>query len=175
MFLVDQVDVAVRLDVIRPGRADRSRETGIPIAEVWNERERAGRVINQCPLPEEGTRPPMTTLDELFTDPYLPEVGDVYWVATEILDAYDIEPRRPAVVVQVPESLNGRITVVTRTTQPGKPGVPHDPDPDLDLQKPGTFSYVRTAEARLWKRPHVEWMGTLDEDVLKSVIEERLG
>lgn len=117
----------------------------------------------------------MTSLDDLFTDPYLPAVGDVYWVETAILDAYDVEPRRPAVVVQVPETLDGRITVVTRTTKPGIPGVAHDPDPDLGLRKPGTFSYVRTAEARLWKRPHVEWMGTLDEDALKLVIEECLG
>jgi hypothetical protein len=105
----------------------------------------------------------------------LPEVGDVYWVATEILDAYDIEPRRPAVVVLVPATLDGRITVVTRTTRPGIPGVPHDPDPNLGLRKPGTFFYVRTAEARLWKRPHVEWMGTLDEEVLRLIIEDRLG
>lgn len=117
----------------------------------------------------------MSELDELFTDPYLPVVGDVYWIATEILDGYDVEPRRPAVVVQVPSTVDGRITVVTRTSQPGVPGVSHDPDPDLGLDKPGTFSYLRTAEARLWKRPQVEWMGMLDENLLKLIIEDRLG
>lgn len=151
------------------------------IGEVQDEREktRMGWIIRQR-LSDRlssagGGGGSMSQLDELLTDPYLPMVGEVYWIATEILDGYDVEPRRPGVVVQVPATLDGRITVVTRTTQPGKPGVSHDPDPDLDLHKRGTFSYVRTAEARLWKRPHVEWMGTLDEDLVKLIIEDRLG
>lgn len=147
-----------------------------PAGEVQNERAEIGlrRITDasvQAWCSVDRGRLSVTTLDDLFTDPYLPEVGDVYWVETEILDAIDVEPKRPAVVVEVPENLDGRIRVVTRTTEPGKPGVPHDPVPELGLRKRGTFSYIRTAEARLWKRPQVEWMGVLSEDVLKSVVE----
>lgn len=117
----------------------------------------------------------MTFLADLFTDPYLPDPGDLYWIDTDILEGRDKKPRRPGVVVTVPATLYGRITVVTRTTKENVSGVRHPAEPPLGLHEPGVFAYLRTAEAQLWRRPRVEWMGRLDEDVLKEVVEEFLG
>jgi hypothetical protein len=114
-------------------------------------------------------------LHNLLADPFLPVVGEVYWVATEILDRRDEKPRRPAVVIKVPASLNGRVVVVTRTTDLDAPGVPHGASPELDLDVEGVFAQLRTAEARLWYKPNVEWLGPLGKFLLEKVIEEFLG
>jgi len=107
---------------------------------------------------------------EGFDDPYLPAVGDLFLVSTAILDAVDVHPRRPGVVIEIPANLGGRIQLVTRTRNLKQAGVPHPPMPSADLYEPGVFAYPRSAEALLWKREHVTWLGVLDAQTLAAVL-----
>jgi len=75
------------------------------------------------------------------------------------------------VVIEVPASVEGRITVVTRTSQPVKKGIPHDPMPEIGLRKPGVFANLGSAPAVLWTPRNVQHLGRLPEDVLSRVIE----
>lgn len=108
---------------------------------------------------------------ESLDDPYLPAVGDLFLVNTAILDAVDVHPRRPAVVIEVPTNLQGRIYVVTRTRNLKRSGVTHPPMPSADLHDKGVFAYLRSAEAIMWKHEHVTYLDVLDEGTLKDVLE----
>ena len=103
-------------------------------------------------------------------DPYLPKVGELYLVAKEILGVVDVHPKRPAVVIEVPFDINGRIHLVTRTTDLDRPGVPHAAMPSEHLYQAGVFGYLRSAAAIVWKRPHVEFIGILDAETLDAVM-----
>ena len=68
----------------------------------------------------------MITLPYADMRPYLPGVGEVYRVDPGIVGPARRGPGRPVsvLVVQVPATVNGRITVVTRTaSREGAPGV----------------------------------------------------
>jgi hypothetical protein len=108
----------------------------------------------------------------LDDSPYLPDVGELYWVDTTILDAYDKKPRRPALVLVVPAELTGRITLATRTSDTARSGVRHDPDPALGLRLEGVFHYLRTAEAQLWTPGHVTYMDRVDPQLLADVLQD---
>ena len=113
----------------------------------------------------------MSLVLEGFDEPYLPEVGDLFLVSTVILDAIDIHPRRPAVVIEVPVVMSGRIYVVTRTRDMDRSGVPHAPFPEADLYEHGVFAYLRSTEAILWRRSNVTYLERLDEGTLNKVLE----
>jgi hypothetical protein len=103
----------------------------------------------------------------------LPGVGEVYWVDSAIIDPKDKKPDRPVLVVDVPATLNGRITIVTRTTNEGRaPGIPSPVDQELGLNKPGVWGYLRSAESNLWTPSMVEYRGVVDLAVLLAVREE---
>jgi len=105
--------------------------------------------------------------------PYLPDPGDVYWVDTSILDNHDPKSKRPALVVRVHHSLTGRIIVVTRTTNLTRtPGVPSPSDRSLQLNKPGIWGHLASAEASLWTPSMVTWCGSVDAAHLKAVRRE---
>jgi mRNA-degrading endonuclease toxin of MazEF toxin-antitoxin module len=107
------------------------------------------------------------------TGPYLPGVGEVYWVDSSIIHPDDRRPDRPVLVVQVPASVNGRLTIVVRTsTQDRAPGIASPEDPELGLDQPGAWSYLRSVEAYLWTPSVVEFRGTVDLAVLRAVREE---
>lgn len=113
------------------------------------------------------------TVFGLRDDPYLPNPGDVYWVDTSILDNHDPKPKRPALVARVPHSLTGRIILVTRTTDLTRtPGVPSPPDRSLQLNKPGIWGYVASAEASLWTPSMVTRCGVGDAAHLRAVRQE---
>lgn len=114
----------------------------------------------------------MIFVPHLDDGPYAPEVGELYWIDTTILDAYDKRPRRPGLVVEVPADPNGRLTIVTRTTNIDRPGVYHDADPGLGLNRPGVFAYLRTAEAHLWTPELVTYLDRVDAELLAQVLEE---
>ncbi len=114
----------------------------------------------------------MILIPHLDHSPYLPDVGELYWVDTTILDAYDKKPRRPALVLVVPVELTGRITLATRTTDLNKSGVRHDADPALGLTKEGIFHYLRTAEAQLWRPDTVTYMDRVEPQLLAHVLRE---
>ena len=93
----------------------------------------------------------MIEIPHLNMGPYLPGVG----------------------VVAVPATVNGCITIVTRTSNEHRtPGIPSPPDSELGLNKPGVWGYVRSAEANLWTPSMVQFKGTVDLSVLTAVLEE---
>lgn len=75
-------------------------------------------------------------------------------------------------VVRAPASATDVVVVITRTTDPGVPGVAHPPDPSLGLAEPGVFSlrYLRHAEARHFRPPQVAHAGRLPEPYLSRVL-----
>jgi hypothetical protein len=103
-------------------------------------------------------------------DPYLPAVGEVYWVDSTIIHPRDKKNDRPVLVVDVPSTLTGRITMVTRTTNEDRtPGVPSPAVSELGLNKPGVWGYVRSAEVSLWTPSMVEYRGSVELAVLVAV------
>ena len=102
-------------------------------------------------------------------NPSLPNAGDVYWVDTIVLDGRDPKLDRPVLVVGVPQE-SDYITVVTRTTDLAQPGAYSAADPNLDLNKPGVWSWPRTAEVSMWFPPRVRWCGAVDKSELEEVI-----
>ena len=109
----------------------------------------------------------------LRDDPCLPDPGDVYWVDTSILDNHDPKSKRPALVARVPHSLTGRIILVTRTTDLTRtPGVLSPPDRNIQLNKPGIWGHVASAEASLWTPSMVTWCGCVNAAHLQAVREE---
>jgi hypothetical protein len=115
----------------------------------------------------------VTTTDPL-DEPFLPVLGDLYWISTLILWSGDRKPTRPVVVVEVPPDGLGRIAVVTRTSDTARKGVPHEPMPELGLQKPGVFADYGSTEAVLWTPRNVRRLGVLQSDILAKV-KERFG
>jgi len=92
----------------------------------------------------------------------LPNRGDVYMVRGSIQDPVDKKYSRRAVVVWVPCDINGRIKIITRTTNLRRRGIPSPIDLSMDLDEEGVWGYYRTVEARLWVPPEVRFLGTLD-------------
>lgn len=103
----------------------------------------------------------------------LPLVGEVYRVDTWILSGSDPKVSRPVVVVRSPSGQLERVFVITRTKDVSKPGVRHPADPKLRLSLEGVFSLknLRSAEARYFKPPQVQLMGTLEDPYLSEVLE----
>ncbi len=99
----------------------------------------------------------------------LPTVGSVFWVAGHIHNPRDTKPGRYAVVVSVPNTVNGRITIVTRTTQLDRPGVKSPKGTALGFSKPGVWGHIRTVEGHLWAPPDVSSKGQLDQATLTAV------
>ena len=82
-------------------------------------------------------------------EPYEPDVGRVYWLRRPLLDPDDPKPKRPSVVMAVPDDEYGQITIVTRSATE-RNGEFHPKDPANGLTKPGWFSRMRTVPALLW-------------------------
>jgi hypothetical protein len=102
--------------------------------------------------------------------PFVPNVGELYWVATQILLLPDPKEWRPAVVVERPSGPFGRVHVVTRTTDTTRKGVEHQPVAELGLRLPGVFWRYSTAEARMWTPGTCRLMGMLDAVTLRRVM-----
>ncbi len=115
----------------------------------------------------------MIEIPHLDDDPYLPDVGEVYWVDSAIVQPADKKSDRPALVVAVPASPLGRITIVTRTSNiKRQPGVASPRDDALGLNKSGVWGYVGTAEAALWTPSMVTFLGVVESVVLGEVRKE---
>ncbi len=104
-------------------------------------------------------------------DPFVPLVGELYWVNTQILWSGDREPTRPLVVIEVPSEGLGRIAVVTRTSDTTRKGVSHDPVPELGLNRPGVFADFGSTESVLWTPRNVRRLGVLESEILAKVME----
>ncbi|HEY7873839.1 MAG TPA: hypothetical protein VIG64_01835 [Actinomycetota bacterium] len=113
----------------------------------------------------------ITGNDKPLDEPFMPAVGDLYWLNTQILWSGDRKPTRPVVVIETPAEEPGRIAVVTRTTDTTRKGVPHDPVPELGLRRPGVFADFASTESLLWTLRNVRRLGVLASDVLAKVME----
>lgn len=105
-----------------------------------------------------------------MANPFLPNAGEVYWVNTRVLNGVDLKRHRPVLVVSVPQTGYDYITVVTRTTDLTQLGAYSDADLNLDLNKPGVWSWPRTAGLSMWFPPWVSWCGAVDRSELEEVI-----
>lgn len=102
--------------------------------------------------------------------PFVPNVGELYWVCTEIMLLPDPKEWRPAVVVERSAGPFGRVHVVTRTTDTTRKGIEHQPVAALGLRHPGVFWRYSSAEARMWTPRNCRLMGMLDTVTLRRVM-----
>jgi hypothetical protein len=106
-------------------------------------------------------------------EPFLPVVGQVYLVNTNIFTlGNDPAAARPAVVVAVPADPGSRfpIALATRTSKPVPGGVKHPADPALKLEYDGVFADSASVEQQLWRPENVVLRGTLPEPYLSDVL-----
>ena len=101
--------------------------------------------------------------------PYIPDVRRIYWVNTVLLDADDEKPKRPVVVMRIPETTSGTVTVVVRSTTE-KNGPPHDACPEHGLNETGHFSRLRAVSCELWTPEYVESCDLLLDEVTFSYV-----
>jgi hypothetical protein len=100
--------------------------------------------------------------------PFLPVAGELYWVDTLLYTASDPAPRRPAVVLDVPEPPHSPIRIATRTTNLDVRGVLHAAQPQWTLDE-GVFSDLNLVKKNEWCSPRVSLIGSLDTDTLDAV------
>ena len=100
--------------------------------------------------------------------PFIPAVGELYWVDTLLYTASDPAPRRPAVVVDVPEPAHSPIRIATRTTNLKVRGVPHPAQPQWGLEE-GVFSDLNLVKKDEWCSPRVTSIGALDNETMDSI------
>jgi hypothetical protein len=103
------------------------------------------------------------------SQPYIPDVGRLYWLESELLDPHDPEERRPGVVVSAPETLFGTVNVAMRSTTDGY-GVAHDQCHDLGLGKAGHFSRLRPVQCQLWTPDAARSSELLDAETFAWVL-----
>lgn len=115
------------------------------------------------------TSPPGRVLGALPGGEFVPEEGTVYWADTTILPPGDPEHRRPVVVVAAPQTVDGTVTVVSRSGTDDF-GIEHFADPLLGLSSPGRFSRLHPVPGQLWTSRNVTPIGPLDGAVLAAVV-----
>jgi hypothetical protein len=103
-------------------------------------------------------------------DPFVPSIGELYLVRTDILLLPDPKPWRPAVVIERPAGPFGRVHLVTRTTETTRKGVEHPAVPALGLDLTGVFWRYSSAEAMAWTRRNCRLLGLLDTVTLRRVM-----
>lgn len=109
------------------------------------------------------------------SDPFLPNIGDLYWVDGLLYGRGDPAHRRPAVVLEVPSPIHSPIQIVTRTSDLTVRGVRHTSTAELALdEEEGVFSDLCNVSKDQWRSPHVEHIGTLDAETMNAV-RERFG
>lgn len=99
----------------------------------------------------------------------LPTFGEVYKVAGHIQNPRDKKPNRRALVVWVPGDLNGRIRLVTRTTDTVRKGVPSPKDFAMGFDRDGVWGHYRSVDARLWVPPDIVYVGVLDPSIVDEI------
>ncbi len=100
--------------------------------------------------------------------PFLPLAGEFYWVDTLLYTASDPAPRRPAVVLDVPEPAHSPIRIATRTTNLAVRGVLHSAQPQWSLEE-GVFSDLSLVRKDDWCSPRVTLIGSVDPDTMAAV------
>ena len=107
--------------------------------------------------------------------PFVPQVGDVFLVVPYLLySSTDTASVRPAVVIEVPERIDARIRIVTRTSDLRVGGIRHGVAPQLGLDRPGVWSNLVSVERSLWCPQAARWKGPLESAILEDVLERFL-
>lgn len=101
----------------------------------------------------------------------LPIFGEVYKVRGHIQIPTDKKWDRRAVVVGVPIDPDGRVRIVTRTSELKRKGVISPIDAELGFDLPGVWGHYRSVDARLWVPPDIAFVGVLDPAVVKAICE----
>jgi len=99
----------------------------------------------------------------------LPTFGEVYKVAGHIQNPRDKKPNRRALVVGVPGGVDGRIRLVTRTTDTYRKGVPSPKNRAMGFDREGVWGHYRSVDARLWVPPDVVYVGVLDSLTVQKI------
>ena len=106
---------------------------------------------------------------DLLHEYWPPDLGGLYWVDKEVFGRTDPKPRRPYVVVALPDVGRPDLVVVRRSTTAGT-GVSHDEHREVGLQK-GWFCELRSAPTALWTVKMVSEVGlVLTEEELAWVM-----
>lgn len=93
----------------------------------------------------------------------------MYKVRGDIQIPTDKKWDRRAVVVGVPSDVDGRVRIVTRTSDVGRKGVPSPVDVTLGFDLPGVWGHYRSVEAGLWAPPDVRLVGALDATIVAEI------
>lgn len=99
----------------------------------------------------------------------LPVFGEVYKVAGYIQNPRDKKATRRALVVGVPGGPDGRIRLVTRTTDLNRKGVHSPKEPAMGFDLDGVWGHYRSVDARLWVPPDIVYVGVLDSDIVDKI------
>lgn len=109
---------------------------------------------------------------DLMYEPYLPDLRGIYWVDTVLLDPSDEKPRRPLVVVAIPDDAFGTIQVVVRSTT-NKNGPSHAKQPQHGLNQEGWFSMLGAISSELWTPENATSADLLlDEETFSYIFQE---
>ena len=101
--------------------------------------------------------------------PYIPDLRRIYWIDALLLDPNDPKPERPVVVVKVPSSTYGTVTMVTRSSTE-KNGQWHSKHPMHGLAKEGWFTRLRVVSCELWTPESVRSSDLLLDDETFSYV-----
>jgi mRNA-degrading endonuclease toxin of MazEF toxin-antitoxin module len=113
----------------------------------------------------------MNKVVDPLDEPFLPMVGDLYWVNTIIFWSSDRKRTRPVVVIESPPDRFGRIMMVTRTSDTTCKGVFHDAMPEIGLTKPGVFRSLASTAASLWTPRNVRRLGPLPAATFDKIVD----
>lgn len=105
------------------------------------------------------------------SEPYIPDVGMLYWLEEILLADGDPKDRRPCLVIAAPKDLFGTVMVVTRSTSDRR-GVFHDRCPEVGLAKVGFFSQLLPVQCQLWTPDNARSIVEVDNETFAYVLKE---
>lgn len=129
----------------------------------------ASRARSSPPLPRQAVLIDFPEELDLLREYWPPDLGGLYWVAKDVFGRPDTKPKRPYVVVALPDENRPDLFVVRRSTSAGT-GVFHDEHLEVGLAK-GWFCEPRNAPTALWTVKLVSEVGlVLTEEELAWVM-----
>jgi hypothetical protein len=114
----------------------------------------------------------MVELPEWFVNacgPYIPDLGRIYWIKAPLLDADDTKPRRPVMVLRIPETTSGTVACAIRS-KTNKNGQEHPAHPQHGLSHKGWFVELIIVQCGLWTPENAESCDVVVDDVTFSYV-----
>lgn len=101
-------------------------------------------------------------------EPYVPDIGRLYWLEKPLLDPQDPEAARPGAVLAISD--DGNVITVAQRSSSEQKGEFHPKDRDHGLNKDGWFSRLRSVQSVLWTPSNAHSVDlVLDEPTLAYV------